>query len=353
VFTDDTSGQSQSTYTRPGLLTAGEWNDNKNHDFILNLIQTNADFRTFEKMWQFNLRNQIKVHVSDNGSPVNNTRVELLDDVSNVICSACTDNNGIAYLFANLRNTDQNKTAFIRVSKATSDTIEFDPEKNSYEFSLSDNQPQQKKSLDLMFLIDTTGSMSDELEFLKIELEDIINQASMDNTNMNIRLSVNVYRDKGDDYVLRTMPFEENIDSQTAFLRKQSADGGGDWEEAVEQALSDALEDHDWSDGATAKLLFMVLDAPPHNTAEIRKEMHRLTALSSEMGVRIIPIVSSGIDKVTEFLFRSLSMATGGTYVFLTNHSGIGEAHIEPTIGPYEVELLNELLIRVINEYTT
>jgi hypothetical protein len=70
------------------------------------------------------------------------------------------------------------------------------------------------------------------------------------------------------------------------------------------------------------------------------------------MGVRIIPIASSGIDKVTEFLLRSLSMATGGTYVFLTDHSGVGDAHIEPTIGPYEVELLNELIIRVINEYT-
>jgi len=69
------------------------------------------------------------------------------------------------------------------------------------------------------------------------------------------------------------------------------------------------------------------------------------------MGVRIIPIASTGIDKVTEFLLRSLAMSTGGTYVFLTDHSGIGDPHLVPTIGDYEVELLNELLVRVIDEY--
>ena len=347
---DDGSGQQQTTFTRPGLLTAGEWNDNENHDFISNLIQTNSDFRTFERMWQFNLRDQIIVNVSDNGSPVNNVMVDLLDESHNVIYSARTNNNGIAYLFNNLRNTDQNEAAFISVPKATSDIQAYDPDIRTYEFSISDESVP--KSLDLMFVIDTTGSMSDELEFLKVELEDIINQVSAENANMDIRLSVNVYRDTHDQYVVRSTAFKKDISDHLSFLSSQYAGGGDDWEEAVEQALADALEDHDWNDDATAKLMFMVLDAPPHNTNSIISEMHRLTALSSKMGVRIIPIASSGIDKVTEFLLRSLSMATGGTYVFITDHSGVGDAHIEPTIGPYEVELLNELIIRVINEYT-
>ena len=340
----------QGEYTiRPGMLTAGEWNDNKYHDFISGLAQTHDDFRTFESMWQFNLQNQIKVTVTDNGDPVNNAIVELLDARMNAFYVARTNNQGVAYLFINLRSMGQNAAAYIRATKGSIATVEFDPATRGYELSVSDEYAP--KSLDLMFVIDTTGSMGDELEFLKVELEDIVHRVSADNANMRVRLSTNVYRDTYDDYIVRSTPFETNIDSQVEFLRKQRADGGGDWEEAVEVALADALENHDWNDDATAKLLFLVLDAPPHNTAAIRDEMHRLAALSAEMGVRIIPIASSGIDKVTEFLLRALSMSTGGTYVFLTEHSGIGDAKIAPTIGFYEVEFLNDLLVRVINSY--
>jgi hypothetical protein len=207
------------------------------------------------------------------------------------------------------------------------------------------------KSLDLMFVIDTTGSMSDELEYLKAELDGVIRRTARDNSNLPIRLSVNVYRDEGDDYVVRSTPFGTDINERLDFLKGQYADGGGDFEEAVETALADALENHDWDANATARLLFLVLDAPPHNTPQIVGEMHRLTALAASKGVRIIPIASSGIDKDTEFLTRTLAMATGGTYIFLTDHSGVGGGHLEPTIGEYEVELLNDLLIRVIGGY--
>lgn len=61
-------------------------------------------------------------------------------------------------------------------------------------------------------------------------------------------------------------------------------------------------------------------------------------------------MAASGIDKETAFLLRNLGIATGGTYTFLTDHSGIGNPHLEPTIGGYQVELLNHLLVRVIGE---
>ncbi|MFB6351217.1 MAG: hypothetical protein ABEN55_03150, partial [Bradymonadaceae bacterium] len=59
----------------------------------------------------------------------------------------------------------------------------------------------------------------------------------------------------------------------------------------------------------------------------------------------------SGIDKSAEFLLRSMAIATGGTYVFLTDDSGIGGNHIEPTIGEYEVHKLTDLLTAVAVRY--
>ena len=66
-------------------------------------------------------------------------------------------------------------------------------------------------------------------------------------------------------------------------------------------------------------------------------------------GIRIVPLAASGVDKELEFLLRLTAIATGGTYTFLTNDSGIGGDHIEPTIGEYQVEILNDLLVRVIS----
>lgn len=47
-----------------------------------------------------------------------------------------------------------------------------------------------------------------------------------------------------------------------------------------------------------------------------------------------------------------MAILTSGTYVFITNDSGIGNEHLEASVGEYEVELLNKLMIRLIQEYT-
>ena len=73
---------------------------------------------------------------------------------------------------------------------------------------------------------------------------------------------------------------------------------------------------------------------------------------AASKGIRIIPVASSGVDKDTEFLMRLLGITTGGTYVFLTDHSGIGDSHIEPTVGPHDIHFLNDLLVKIITRYT-
>jgi hypothetical protein len=69
------------------------------------------------------------------------------------------------------------------------------------------------------------------------------------------------------------------------------------------------------------------------------------------MGIHVIPLACSGTDKSTEFLLRSIALATNGTYAFLTDHSGVGNKHIEPTTDKYSIELLNSLLQRIIGQY--
>ena len=72
---------------------------------------------------------------------------------------------------------------------------------------------------------------------------------------------------------------------------------------------------------------------------------------AAEQGVRLIPVVASNARRDTELFGRALAICTNGTYVFLTDDSGVGDSHLEPIVGDYEVELLQDLIVRIIERY--
>lgn len=80
--------------------------------------------------------------------------------------------------------------------------------------------------------------------------------------------------------------------------------------------------------------------------------MQKLIRQAAAKGIRIITVGASGIDKATEYLMRTLALGTNGTYTFLTDHSGVGNLHMAPTTDSYDVESLNNLLVRVLKSYT-
>ena len=93
--------------------------------------------------------------------------------------------------------------------------------------------------------------------------------------------------------------------------------------------------------------MFLVLDAPPHQEDENIKRLQVAITKAAQRGIQIIPVSCSGVDKNTEVLLRSMALATNGTYTFITDHSGIGNGHIEPSTDSYEVEYLNDVLARL------
>ena len=97
--------------------------------------------------------------------------------------------------------------------------------------------------------------------------------------------------------------------------------------------------------------MFLVLDAPPHDDPQVIAETVEHIREAAEKGIRIVPVAASGVDKSCEYLLRSMAIMTGGTYVFLTDDSGIGGGHIEPTIGSCEVEKLNDMMVRIVSGY--
>lgn len=330
-----------------GMLTAGEWKDLDNISFWTNVLNNNDWYALMEKRDLF-ANKIVPVRIAtQNGDPCFNVPVSLTDENGNVIYNAVTDVNGMAYLLYDLDNTKQN-AGKILVGNGT-----YEITKEGTTEIISESAGIEVKQLDLLFMIDTTGSMGDELSYLQAELRDVIRRVAEKGEALNICLSVNFYRDNGDEYVVRSFEFTSDIDQAIEQLSQQSPNGGGDYAEAVHLALDDVVNNHQWRKDSV-KLCFMVLDAPPHTDREIKGIDTRMQETVTEMakqGIRLIPLASSGVDTETEFLLRSWSVMTGGTYTFLTNHSGIGNSHLEPTIGAYEVEKLNDLLTRVISEY--
>lgn len=331
-----------------GVLTAGEVNDFAKWG-LWNDLNDNQ-FSTYSKIWKSNLKERFCVQLTlPSGMPVIDAEVELIDGDGANIWNTRTDNTGKAELWDISHDQDNSKKYSLNVTSGDfKETF-----KNIHSFSRGINffkidvPCTVSDQLDIAFVVDATGSMGDEINYLKMDLDSVISLISLENKNINVRMGSVFYRDLGDAYLTVESPFSTNTQLVRNFINSNEAGGGGDYPEAADQALMDALTNLNWSTSARARILFWVLDAPPHQAEENLKKLLEASKLAAKMGIRIIPVGCSGIDKSTEFLCRSIALATNGTYTFLTNHSGVGGAHIEPSTDGYKVESFREILVRV------
>jgi hypothetical protein len=336
----------------PGQLTSAEWRDLDHWAFWRGLFVEGSPWANMESYWGFYTDERVPVIVEAGGERVANAGITLMTMEDTPVWTARTDTQGRAELFTGLFGTPTDENYYILVEGGLNEftALEVEPGTSApYTVSLPASA-QPAPSLDLMFVVDTTGSMGDELSYLQAELGNVIEQVYEDSIDsFSMRLSVNFYRDYGDDYLVRDFPFTDDMSAALSQLSEQDADGGGDFPEAVEKALTNAVFEHDWREDATARMIFLVLDAPPRHSAANIEELQNVAREASRQGIRIIPLAGSGVDKETEFLMRFLDVASGGTYTFLTDDSGIGGAHLEPTTGPTQVEFLNDMLVRLIS----
>jgi len=207
-----------------------------------------------------------------------------------------------------------------------------------------------RRALDLGFLVDATGSMGDEMAFLQSELKDIVRRVRAVEPDLDVRMSVVFYRDRGDAFITKSLPFTRSADEAVSFITGTTADGGGDYPEDMNAGL-EAMMRQRWSRDAVPQMLFLLADAPPQQYAGQDYTYHEAIQDAAANGIAIYPVAASGVDKPTEFLFRAMAVMTGGKYVFLTDDSGVGNSHEEPDITGYTVERLNDLMVREIRAY--
>lgn len=334
-----------------GLVTAGEWNDLDNWDFYQKTLMKEP-FKGFPDDWQMYTNHRIAVALTAKNKPAANATVTLFRN-DTPIWTAKTDNLGRAELWVGAFQKEKElNTALLRlkVNEQWVSTAAIS-ETQVNRIALDEALPSPTNLVQIAFMVDATGSMGDELEFLKMDLKKVINEVQKTNTQLKISTATVFYRDEGDEYVVKHSPFTEDINQTTEFISQQRADGGGDFPEAVDKALVQ-LNQLQWQPEARTRIAFLVLDAPPHNKPAVINSIQYSVKTAAASGIKLIPVVASGIDKTTEFLMRFIAMYTNGTYVFITDHSGIGNKHLEPSVGEYQVEKLSDLMVRLIKKYS-
>lgn len=227
-------------------------------------------------------------------------------------------------------------------------------QRHQLQVRLDAEAPAERARLDLVFLVDATGSMADEIDKLRRSMQAMADQIARLPSRPQTCFALVAYRDVGDEFFVRTMDFTDDLDHFQRALARLRAGGGGDYPEALGEALHATVHRLSWrGDGAT-RMVVLVADAPPHLdyggpvvTDDLRGALAR--------GIKLMPVGASGLDPAGEHVFRQMAQFTGGRFVFLTYAearnpaSGPGRETVHE-VDNYSVESLDKLVVRLVAE---
>ena len=359
ISEEPTTETVDSTGAQSGTLTAGSFDDNLNFETFTGFVDEVLATADADQLPAMELGTRIIVRVLDSGAnPLPDARVVITptgtkdqqQQQRSTLLDQTTGSDG-RLLFLTGFDGGGDETSFdVQVVYPADGDLEsgveqtFDLTATEWEVTLDGATGVLPSKLDLAFVVDATGSMGDELEYLKTEVQGIAQGVSELFPAVAQRFALIVYRDVGDIYVTRTFDFD-TLEEFLADLEAQEASGGGDWPEAMHQALDEALG-LSWQTTATARVLFLIADAPPH--AEHAQDAFDGVVALRDAGVAIYPVAASGVDTELEFYLRSAAFLTLSEYLFLTDDSGVGNTHAEPHIPCYHVQRLDQLILRMI-----
>ena len=203
--------------------------------------------------------------------------------------------------------------------------------------------------LDILLLIDTTGSMGDEIGRIKASLLGMTKQLRSLEREFDLRYAAVLYRDVGDQYVTKAHPFTGDLEAFDAALQTIRAAGGGDGPESLNQGLAEAVGRADWRKGA-AKVMFLVADAPPHMDydGDVPYGVSLQAALAA--GIRIHTVAASGLPPVGSLVFRQIAQFTRGKFIFIQYGSLEDTAASHGVGGKTKGNNLDDILFEQIRE---
>jgi len=205
--------------------------------------------------------------------------------------------------------------------------------------------------LDLVFLVDATGSMDDEIAKLKASMHAMSRQIARLPGQPDICYGLVAYRDRGDAFLTRSHDFTDDLPAFQRMLARLHAGGGGDKPEALNEALHEVVHGLSWRSDA-ARMVVLVADAAPHldyGGPQYDRDMQAALA----KGIKLFAVGTSGLEPEGEYIYRQVAQYTAGRFVFLTYRdaadpgSGPG-AQTPHDVSQYSVQTLDRLIVRLV-----
>jgi Mg-chelatase subunit ChlD len=346
-------------------IKAGEINDNLQWENYLAYRARSAPIMGQVKDVDVSERYVIKVTDSDE-RPVLGARVQYFNSQSELIAEGRTYSSGETLFFPRATKAPPSETEFtVRVEKSGANK-EFKLTRGTqteWKTTLTLSAAQTPIKIDVLFLLDTTGSMGDELAQLQTNIISVSAQIAGLPGNPDTRYGLVAYRDRGDEYVTQISQFTPDVKTFQGSLNLLKAGGGGDIPEALNDGLHDALNGVEWSGDDTIKLIFLVTDAPPQlkypGDFDYSQEMRD----ASKRGIKIFSLAASGLTPNGEYVLRQLAQQTMGNFIFITYQTPVpaqGQNPVDSRPGDntnltinkddYQTELLDQLVVRLVRK---
>ena len=205
--------------------------------------------------------------------------------------------------------------------------------------------------LDVLFLLDATGSMTDEINQIKTTLLSISARISDLPSRPDLRFGMVTYRDREDEFITRVYDFDHDVQQFSNTIREVAADGGGDDPESLNEALHVAVHEPSWRLDNAIRLVFLVADAPPHLDYAQDYDYAEEMVEANRRGMKVFAIASSGLDDQGEYIFRQIAQHTMGRFIFIVyGGDGTTGGTTPHHVGQYTIEQLDDLVVRLVEE---
>lgn len=193
---------------------------------------------------------------------------------------------------------------------------------------------QQQPNVEVVFVLDTTGSMSGLIAGAKDKIWSIASSIAQAQPAPSVKMGLVGYRDRGDQYITTRTELTDEIDAVYEKLMGFEAAGGGDGPESVNQALFEAIERFEWSENpSTLKIVFLVGDAEPHMDYDDDVKYQATCKLASERGI-MINTIQCGMMGNTKGHWTKIANLTNGAYASIAQDSGV-----QRITTPYDSEM--------------
>jgi Mg-chelatase subunit ChlD len=212
-----------------------------------------------------------------------------------------------------------------------------------------EQKPVSKKpKIEVVFCLDTTGSMTKLIDGAKRKIWSISNQIAGGKPAPDLKLGLVAFRDKGDEYITKVFDLSDDLDAIHGHLMKFVAKGGGDIPESVNQALDDAVNKIKWStDKDTLRIIFLVGDAPPHMDYKDDVKYPVTCKKACEKGI-IINTIQCGDDAECRKHWQEICRKAEGSYVQIPADGGkvqIVATPYDKRLGEINTEMANTTLV--------